>query len=139
MIEEKEVIDRLTRLLRDEMSLERFEAWLVSESWNMHRDSSLAARRLVGSIELRLAEHSSGDLSTEAMHGELASILNRAIGNRVVVLQVDDGASPPRRIRSASTLRRWKLKDPSEAYALVSPSGFISSWSGTRVSSSPSQ
>lgn len=57
------------------MTLNEFEDWLVVQSWNMHRDSDAAARRLAGAIELRLAEYSDGHLTDEGLERELKGFL----------------------------------------------------------------
>jgi len=81
MIAENAVRDRLLRFLQNQLSLEAFEAWLVSESWDMHRDSSPSAQNLVVAIELLLAERSSSELSDARFRNELASLANNIISS----------------------------------------------------------
>ena len=45
----------------------------------MHQDSSDAAQRLVGAIELRLAEYSDDHLTDEALERELKGLITDAV------------------------------------------------------------
>ena len=56
MIDEKEVHQNLENVINNQLSLERFEEWLFSNSWNMHSDSPRQAIDLVASIHLLLSE-----------------------------------------------------------------------------------
>lgn len=60
-----------------EISIDDFEDWLVSNSWNMHQWAPPEVQRLVSYLELRLAEWSSEHLSDEALLGEFAVRLAR--------------------------------------------------------------
>lgn len=71
MIAENSIREKLSRFLRNDISLDQFEDWLAQSSWNMHVDSDPSARKLASSIELRLAEHSSGHLDERALRDEL--------------------------------------------------------------------
>jgi len=75
MIEEAQVRARLAALANGELSLEEFERWIVSESWNMHADSQPEAVELVSSIHLLLSEYDHGDLSEPELRAELASLV----------------------------------------------------------------
>jgi len=79
MIAENKIREKLARYLRNELSLDHFEDWIVEGSWNMHRDSEPAAQKLAGAIELRLAEHSSGHLDECALREELKAFANTAV------------------------------------------------------------
>lgn len=85
MITEAQIQQQLSRYLTRELSLNEFEDWLVQQSWNMHRDSSAAAQRLVAAIELRLAEYSDNHLTDDALERELKGL----IGSSVVVVIAD--------------------------------------------------
>lgn len=65
MINQHDIRRRLIELLDDETDLESFEDWLVSNSWDMHKESSADACQLVSDIELVLFEYSNAHL-TEA-------------------------------------------------------------------------
>ena len=60
--------------LADELSLDRFEDWLVQSSWDMHLDSPPAAVDLVAAIELPLSEYSSGHHDQSELRNQLRQI-----------------------------------------------------------------
>lgn len=55
-----EIRDQLARYLAGEISLQVFEEWFVSHSWDVNRTGNENAVELVYKIELRLAEFSKG-------------------------------------------------------------------------------
>lgn len=55
-------------------SLDDFEDWLVGASWNIHKIADHELRRFVGSVELRLAEHSEGHMESDALKQELQAM-----------------------------------------------------------------
>ena len=71
MIIESQIRFWLARVITREVSLDAFEDWFVAQSWNMHEDSEEDAQRLVGAVELRLAEYSSGHLNEAELLEEL--------------------------------------------------------------------
>jgi hypothetical protein len=71
MIAELEIRKRLIEFLSNPDSLDDFEDWLVSNSWNMHADSSEEAQKLVSEIELRLAEYSDDHIDFDTLRREL--------------------------------------------------------------------
>jgi hypothetical protein len=75
MISTETIRERLLSYLRQEIDLEQFEDWIAQNSWNAHLSSDLPAQRLANSIELKLAEHSSGHLSESKMRRELLPLL----------------------------------------------------------------
>lgn len=75
MITEAQIREHLANYLAGSESLDSFEDWLVEQSWNMHRDSSEGAQDLVNQIELRLSEHSDGNLSEDKLKRELHQFL----------------------------------------------------------------
>lgn len=76
MIAENQIREKLGRYLSGELSLDYFEDWLVQRSWNMHKDSDESAQKLASAVELRLAEHSSGQLDDAALRDELRQYVN---------------------------------------------------------------
>lgn len=62
-----EVVDRLQSYLIGVESLDEFEDWLVSRSWDVHRTEDQPAIHLVSEIELRLAEFTSGHWTEEEL------------------------------------------------------------------------
>lgn len=57
----------------------------------MHQDSSEAAQRLVGAIELRLAEYSDDHLSDEALEWELKGLISPSA---IVFIQNSEPTEP---------------------------------------------
>ncbi len=84
MIQEREVREKLAKYLHDQMSLEDFSDWLGERSWNMHVGSSDSAKRLVGSLELLLAEYFQGHRS----ESELRSLFSALQGVSVIGFDV---------------------------------------------------
>jgi len=78
MIAENQIRERLSRYLRGEISLDRFEDWFVEGSWNMHLHSEEAAQKLAAAVELRLAEYSSGHLDEASLRNELLPLVNKS-------------------------------------------------------------
>ena len=75
MVTEIELREKLTALINGDVSLDAFEDWFTVASWNAHQDSSAAAQRLVGAIELRLGEYSNGHLSAAELNRELEALV----------------------------------------------------------------
>lgn len=100
MIEESEVRKRLLAFLRDDLSLDDFEDWLVVSSWDMHLDSESGAQELVWAIELALSEHSSKHLSYDGLKQEFGNLLNHV----VFALEVHDEFIVSRRAWSAGAI-----------------------------------
>jgi hypothetical protein len=71
------VRQQIQRYVENSVSLDDFEDWVVSSSWNMHKaeDADKEAERLVAAVELRLAEHSSGHLDESDLKREFQVIL----------------------------------------------------------------
>ncbi|SRR6266496_1126782 len=70
MIEENEIRAKLLSL----SDLDEFEDWIAEQSWNMHRDSDPSAQRLVGKIELALAEFRDGIISEPLLRQQLKNL-----------------------------------------------------------------
>ena len=67
--------NRIAALVNGDISLDAFEDWFTVVSWNAHKDSSPVAVELVGAVELRLDEYSSGHLSFDEMSRELEAMV----------------------------------------------------------------
>ena len=87
MILEFEIRDKLVDLVTGEITVDAFDHWLSAASWNMHKDSSVDARLLVGSIELVLAEHSEGHLSDEELRRRLVAIASQVVASVFVIVE----------------------------------------------------
>ena len=75
MITESQIRDKVNELSENKIDMDAFEDWLVSQSWNMHRDSDETAQRLASAIELRLSEFSAGHLSELQFKEEVRGLL----------------------------------------------------------------
>lgn len=67
--------DRVLRYLSGAIDIDQFEDQIVQASWNMHKVAPKDVQRLVGAIELRLAEFSQGHLDESDLRHELRMIL----------------------------------------------------------------
>ncbi|MBZ5652697.1 MAG: hypothetical protein LAO18_19690 [Acidobacteriia bacterium] len=85
MINERDVRAKIAAVLDSEISIVDFVRWIISNSWNMHQDSSPSAVSLVSEIHLLLAERDDLSLDNAAFLREL-SVLN---SNAVVSTPVD--------------------------------------------------
>jgi len=74
MVHENEVREKLSALLRGEISLLQFEDWLASASWSMHRDSNPSAIALVSSIDVLLSERDDHAINELELRNELRSL-----------------------------------------------------------------
>ena len=69
----------MAAVLRNEISIVDFVRWIMSNSWNMHQDSSHSAINLVSHIHLLLAERDEFLLDDSAFRLELSSLLNNIV------------------------------------------------------------
>jgi len=69
----------MAAVLNRDISIVEFARWIMSNSWNMHQDSSPDAVSLVAEIHLLLAEHSDLSLSDAAFLRELLSLNSNAV------------------------------------------------------------
>lgn len=79
MIQENEIRAQLLEYLSGNRNLDDVEDWIVQQSWNMHRDSNPDAQRLVGQIELALAEYNNNHISDVALRQRLDRIASTYI------------------------------------------------------------
>lgn len=76
MIDEKELRHQIALALSGRLSLDDLYIWLMSRSWNMHKDSSSAAIALANEVEDLFFDRSEGFLGESSMHSRLASLLH---------------------------------------------------------------
>src|SRR5438876_11499223 len=79
MIQEYDVRAKIAAALSDEISVVDFARWILSNSWNMHQDSSPSAVSLVSDIELLLAERDDLSLNDAAFLTELFALNSNAV------------------------------------------------------------
>jgi hypothetical protein len=71
---EQSIRQHLVDYLAGQISLDDFTSWLVGATWNVASTESAGAAELTYSVELALAEHSSGLLSDEELRAELRAL-----------------------------------------------------------------
>lgn len=96
MIAVNDVRETVLSFLRNSVSLDDFERWLVAKTWNMHLDSDPFAIDLVTDVELALSEYSSDHLTDEEFRIRLLDSINRVVVN---VQLIDDFLIAPRALR----------------------------------------
>jgi hypothetical protein len=72
---DNEIREKLVIYLVEEISLEDFEDWFVSASWNVSQSKNQAAINMVYEIELRLAEYSDGFRSEDELKNYLRPLV----------------------------------------------------------------
>lgn len=75
MIREDELREAISDYLSGG-SLADFNQWLAQHSWNMHQDSDPSVQRLVGDVELAIAEYGYHSLSSADFRQRLRGLLN---------------------------------------------------------------
>jgi hypothetical protein len=87
MIQEFEVRQKMADAVEMKISVIDFIRWIMSNSWNMHRDSSREAVDLVSQIHLLMAERDDFLLSDPEFLYELLR-LNRALSIRTFSIKI---------------------------------------------------
>ena len=67
--------EKLSAYARAEISFQQFNDWFIPFSWNAHRISDPAFRDLIGEVQLRLAEFSSGHWTEEELRKFLRQLV----------------------------------------------------------------
>ena len=109
MIDRDSVEEEISKLLRDEISLEQFEEWLSSASWSMHSDSPLAAIELVSSVHHLLDERDDGIIEESALREELRSLVHSVL---YVPIVVGDATRP-------YLVSRWSSNQPTVSFVFA--------------------
>ncbi len=74
----KAIRHHLTRYLAGDLSLNELQDWLVNATWSMEATASSDAVQLAYSVELVLAEFSSGFLTPDELRSDLLEIAESA-------------------------------------------------------------
>lgn len=82
MANASKIREHVVRFLGRQESLNEFDDWFARYTWDTHLDDDPEVDRLVGAIELALAEHSSKQLDDK----ELAARLNTLVANQTVTI-----------------------------------------------------
>lgn len=70
------LLHNMQRYLQGEESLKVFEAWLIPATWDLKRQGDVLAYIVCGTLELDLAEHSSGHLDEDELKREWTALVN---------------------------------------------------------------
>jgi hypothetical protein len=103
----------LVRYLAGQMSLDDFTDWLVGATWNIEKRGDAETKQLVYSIELALAEASSGLLTLDELRTEFRTLLNDV--NISLLSQPQPQLAPGvslQRSSTARTITKWLLDSP---------------------------
>ena len=74
MIDESEIQGKLAAVASGRLSPWDFYGWIQDASWNMHRDSSVAAMALVGDIKLLFEAYYQGAIDEAGLIDRLVTI-----------------------------------------------------------------
>lgn len=70
-----EILQNLSNLLAEKMSLLEFQKWFTSATWDIDKTSENRAKELTSTLELLFAEHSSGHLPWDDLREELLPLV----------------------------------------------------------------
>jgi hypothetical protein len=90
---DNEIRDQLASYILDEISLEEFEDWFVSASWNVNLSKNQSAINLVYEIELWLSEYSDhfrNEVELKNLFRPL--VINYKVSNEVIPL-IESGSN----------------------------------------------
>jgi hypothetical protein len=79
MLKEYEIRERMAALLNSEISIIDFARWILSNSWNMHQDSSSSAVSLAAAIHLLLAERDDLSLDDAEFLRQVSALTSNAV------------------------------------------------------------
>jgi len=105
MIIESELRDEMMRAVRGASSLNDLYDWLMSRSWNMHRDSAPAAVELAAEVEALLIERADGVLDSADVMRRIDGLLDRIVVSAPVDVAEQLVVAQPRFINSVPVFR----------------------------------
>ena len=76
MLSTNEIRSHIVDYIKNENSLEVFEDWFASASWNVHQFGSKDLQALVFDVENRLAEHSGNYVDEKALRHSLLPLVS---------------------------------------------------------------
>lgn len=74
MIQEYDIREKIAEAVRKEISVPDLARWVMSNSWNMHQDSSDSAVDLASEIHLLLAERDNFQLDDASFLSEISAL-----------------------------------------------------------------
>lgn len=90
MIIESELRDEMARAVGSAQSLSDLYHWLMSRSWNMHRDSAPAAVELAAEVEAILLERADGIVSDAEARLRIINLLNNVVVSQPIEVTSDE-------------------------------------------------
>lgn len=99
---DNEIRDKLASYLLGEVSLDDFEDWFVSASWNVNQSKNQAAINMVYETELYLSEFSDAFRSEDELKNLLRSIVENV---NMAPISLQKGSN--------SQVERWLISVPS--------------------------
>ena len=96
MLSAESIREQINALLSGSISLDDFEDQIVASTWNALKDADPIVRKLVGAIELRLGEYSSGHLDDDDLFTELQALgLHGCVQSPVQAVFISIAAADP--------------------------------------------
>ena len=81
MITQAQIRRQIISYLRNSISLSDFEDWLLTQSWNMHRDSDADSMALVADVTMLLTRYSDSHLTDRELRLRFFDLVNRVVAN----------------------------------------------------------
>jgi len=76
MVSDFQIREHMAEFLNGQLSLQRFEEWLVQNTWNAHSFENQDAENLVADIEGLLARYSSAHLSLSDIKKKFSTLVH---------------------------------------------------------------
>jgi hypothetical protein len=113
MLNNQELVEKLSEVAIGKMKLGDFEEWFVPASWNANVWATAQVRDAVYSLELAIAEYSNGHVDSSylrALSGGIAhelhqlaqSVVPARIGNHLSSAEIAQAGVPARPVRVAA-------------------------------------
>src|SRR5215831_16530183 len=99
MISEYDLREKMAAVLANKLSIVAFARWIMSNSWDMHVDSSASAVSLASEIHALLAERDDFSLSDSDFLHELNNLYNNAV---IHVEIMEDARQPVWKFKGAA-------------------------------------
>jgi len=74
-----DIRERVIAFLAGELTLPRFQEWLVEKTWDVEEHGDPTATDMTYEIKLALAEHSRGDISWNALRDRMNEVVKTTV------------------------------------------------------------
>lgn len=88
MIHEREIRAQLAKTVMRQLSVDDFADWVLSNTWNVHKESTRETAELVASLELLFAERDDDAYTSDEVMKRLERLLNTITVYRLAPRQV---------------------------------------------------